>query len=308
MKTLKIGTRASRLAMWQAEHISARLREAHDGLNIELVPITTKGDKVLDVPLYKVGGKGLFIKELEEAMLRGDFDLAVHSMKDVPGIVPAGFELACVPEREDPRDAFLSRTGCSFADLPEGAVVGTSSPRRAAQLLFLRPDLEMRTLRGNVETRIRKMREGEYDAIILAAAGMKRLELADQITELLSPEQFVPAVGQGALSIEIRAGEADLRDLLQPLQHRDSTDRTDAERGFLATVEGGCQVPIAGHARLEGDEIIFDALIAGTRGTPMIRGQERGPRAEARDIGVRLARRLLDEGGREVLQACMLDD
>lgn len=308
MKTLRIGTRASRLALWQAEYISARLRAESPGLEITLVPITTKGDKVLDVPLYKVGGKGLFIKEIEEAMLRGEFDLAVHSMKDVPGIVPPGFDIACVPEREDPRDAFLSRSGVLFRDLPQGAVLGTSSPRRAAQLQFLRPDLQMRTLRGNVETRIRKMRDGEYDAIVLAAAGMKRLELADQITELLAPEYFVPAVGQGALALEILAGETAVRDLLVPLQHRDSTDRTDAERGFLATVEGGCQVPIAGHATLDGDEVVLDALISGPQGSPMIRGEERGPRSEAREVGVRLARRLLDQGGREVLQTCMLNE
>ncbi len=305
MKKIRIGTRASRLALWQANHIADALRQAHPGVETELVTMTTKGDRVLDVPLYKVGGKALFVKEIEEGLAAGSFDLAVHSMKDVPGLIADAFEIACVPEREDPRDALISREGQGFDALPQGAVVGTSSPRRAAQLLHRRPDLQTKVLRGNVETRIRKMREGEYDAILLANAGLLRLELAEQITEVIEPEVLLPAVGQGALAIEIRAGDTATAELVQVLHDRDTGDRVAAERGFLATLEGGCQVPIAGYAVLEGDDVVLEALIADPEGSPVIRGTERGPRSEARDIGVRLANRLLSQGGREILDKCL---
>ncbi|MEW5733249.1 MAG: hydroxymethylbilane synthase [Thermodesulfobacteriota bacterium] len=300
-RTLKIGTRGSPLALWQAKHVAERLAALFPGVASELCIIKTKGDKILDTPLAQVGGKGLFIKEIEDALLSGRADLAVHSMKDVPGEIPQGLTIAAVPEREDPRDAILCRNAEGLADLPRGARVGTSSLRRAAQLLALRPDLVIEPLRGNVGTRLTRLDEGRFDAIVLAAAGVKRLGLAHRVTQFLASEQIVPAVGQGALAIEIREDDPFTAPMAQALHHPDTGDAVAAERAFLSRIGGSCQIPVAAHATLSGDKLFLTALIADLSGAPLLRDSVKGARKDAGALGEDLAQRLMDRGGREIL-------
>lgn len=297
-----IGTRGSKLALWQADYIEQRLREEYPGLSVTQKRVTTKGDRILDVPLAKIGGKGLFTKELEEEMLSGGIDLAVHSLKDMPAKVPDGLVIAAVTKRLDPGDALVSNRFSSFEELPKGARVGTSSLRRRAQLLCARPDLEMLDLRGNVNTRLRKLDEGEYDAIVLAVAGLKRLGFADRIRQVLPREMVLPAVGQGALAIETREDDKETRDMLAFLRDDDTICCTEAERSFLARVEGGCQVPVGVYATAEGDVLKVEAVIASLDGQRFYRGDVNGTRRDAAKLGENLAEKLLDEGGAEILK------
>jgi len=298
---IRIATRQSPLALWQAHYVKDALQAAHPGLEVELVTMVTKGDIILDTPLAKVGGKGLFVKELEVAMLEGRADLAVHSMKDVPVEFPEGLGLVTICEREDPRDAFVSNTYASIDELPQGAVVGTCSLRRQCQLKEARPDLIIKELRGNVGTRLGKLDAGEYDAIILAAAGLKRLELQERIRSFIEPEQSLPAVGQGAVGIECRLDDERLLKLLAPLNHVDTADRVKCERAMNLTLEGGCQVPIGSYALLDGDELWLRALVGEPDGTTIVRGEIRGARQDAESLGIELAHQLLDQGAKEIL-------
>ncbi|MGF1911652.1 hydroxymethylbilane synthase [Vibrio kasasachensis] len=298
---IRIATRKSPLALWQAYYVRDALQAAHPGLEVELVTMVTKGDIILDTPLAKVGGKGLFVKELEVAMLEGRADLAVHSMKDVPVDFPEGLGLVTICEREDPRDAFVSNQYACVDDLPQGAIVGTCSLRRQCQLKEYRPDLVIKELRGNVGTRLGKLDAGEYDAIVLAAAGLKRLKLEERIASFIEPEQSLPAVGQGAVGIECRLDDERLIELLAPLNHTDTADRVKCERAMNITLEGGCQVPIGSYSLLEGDNLWLRALVGEPDGTEMVRGEIRGPRAQAEEMGVKLANQLLDAGAREIL-------
>ncbi len=301
-KIFRIATRQSPLALWQAHYVQQRLMAAHPGLRVELVPMVTKGDVILDTPLAKVGGKGLFVKELELAMLEDRADLAVHSMKDVPVAFPEGLGLVTICEREDPRDAFVSNHYDSLDALPQGAVVGTSSLRRQSQISERRPDLVIRSLRGNVGTRLSKLDAGEYDAIILAAAGLKRLELESRIRQPLPAEISLPAVGQGAVGIECRLDDSELINLLQALNHDDTAVCVKAERAMNTRLEGGCQVPIGSFALLEGDKLWLRGLVGAPDGSVMVRGERRGPRAEAEAMGISLAEELLGKGARDILR------
>ncbi|EEX67261.1 MULTISPECIES: hydroxymethylbilane synthase [Vibrio] len=298
---IRIATRQSPLALWQANYVKDALMAAHPGLQVELVTMVTRGDVILDTPLAKVGGKGLFVKELEVAMLEGRADLAVHSMKDVPVDFPEGLGLVTICEREDPRDAFVSNTYAKIDDLPSGAVVGTCSLRRQCQLKSARPDLVIKELRGNVGTRLSKLDAGEYDAIILAAAGLKRLGLESRIRNFIEPEQSLPAVGQGAVGIECRLDDQRVRELLAPLNHTDTADRVRCERAMNLTLQGGCQVPIGSYALLEGDHIWLRALVGEPDGSQIVRGEIRGPRSEAEQLGITLAEQLLEQGAKEIL-------
>ncbi len=300
---IRIATRKSPLAMWQAEHVAAALKAAHPGIRVELLGMSTQGDKILDTPLAKIGGKGLFVKELEQGMLEGSADIAVHSMKDVPVELPQGLHLPVIMEREDPRDAFVSNDYASLDELPRGARVGTSSLRRQCQLMARRPDLELLPLRGNVNTRLRKLDEGEYDAIILAAAGLIRLEFGGRIRAFIEPEQSLPAIGQGAVGIECRADDERVNALIAPLHHADTASRVLAERAMNNRLEGGCQVPIAGHALLEGDELWLRGLVGSVDGKVIVRGEIRGHRDQAETLGVTLAERLLADGADEILKS-----
>lgn len=300
---LRIATRSSPLALWQANDVKQRLEAIHANLTVELLPIKTKGDKILDTPLAKIGGKGLFIKELEEAMLAGMADIAVHSMKDVPMELPPGFELPVICERDDPRDAFVSNDFDTLNDLPQGARLGTSSLRRQSQMQALRPDLEIISLRGNVQTRLGRLDEGRFDAILLAAAGLRRLELTERIRSSIAPEQCLPAVGQGAVGIECREGDEKVKAILASLNHTDTWDRVVAERAMNRRLEGGCQVPIAGYAELEGDTIWLRGLVASEDGTVVYTAEGRAPRQEAEALGVRIAEDLLSQGAGDILQA-----
>ncbi len=295
---LRIGTRKSKLALWQANFVKEKLEER--GHTVELVLITTTGDKILDAPLAKIGGKGLFVKEIEEALLRGDIDLAVHSLKDVPMVLPEGLTLGAITERENPFDVLLSRDGKSLEDLPSGARVGTSSLRRQVQIKRRRPDLRVEVLRGNVDTRIRKMEEGLYDAIVLAYAGVKRMGLEDKIVQVL--EDFIPAVGQGSLAIEIREEDERVRSAIAFLDHRESRLRAECERAFLRELQGGCQVPIGAHAWVKGNTLKLKAFISDLKGERFIEGYEEGRLEEAQEIGKRLAKRLLERGGEAILK------
>ncbi|WP_154173090.1 hydroxymethylbilane synthase [Vibrio metoecus] len=299
---IRIATRQSPLALWQANYVKDALMAAHPGLQVELVTMVTRGDVILDTPLAKVGGKGLFVKELEVAMLEGRADLAVHSMKDVPVDFPEGLGLVTICEREDPRDAFVSNTYAKIDDLPSGAVVGTCSLRRQCQLKAARPDLVIKELRGNVGTRLSKLDAGEYDAIILAAAGLKRLGLESRIRNFIEPEQSLPAVGQGAVGIECRLDDQRVRELLVPLNHTDTADRVRCERAMNLTLQGGCQVPIGSYALLDGDEIWLRALVGEPDGSQIVRGEIRGPRSEAEQLGITLAEQLLEQGAKEILE------
>ncbi|MCL6238716.1 hydroxymethylbilane synthase [Acinetobacter sp. ANC 5033] len=303
MNILKIATRQSPLALWQAEHIRARLEALHANLKVELVTFVTQGDKILDTPLAKIGGKGLFVKELEAALLDGRADLAVHSMKDVPMALPEGLSLAVICEREDPLDAFVSNTYNSFDDLPQGAKVGTSSLRRKCQILKQRPDLEIMDLRGNVGTRLSKLDAGNYDAIILASAGLKRLGLAERIRHTLEPVVSLPAVGQGALGLECRSQDQTVLDLILPLMHTETNACVRAERAFNAYLEGGCQVPIAGYATLENGQIHLEGRVGSVDGQTLLKAQQVGLPEQAEQLGVKLAQDLLAQGAGEILKA-----
>jgi len=300
---LVLGTRGSKLAVCQSEWVQARLKELAPDVDVTLRRIQTSGDKILDVPLAKIGGKGLFVKEIEEALLRGDIDLAVHSMKDVPAELQPGLALLCVPRREDPRDALISRDARSFKDLPRGARIGTSSLRRQAQLLRARPDFKIEMLRGNLDTRLRKLREGQYDAIVLAAAGLRRLGWAQEITELLDFDICLPAIGQGALGIEGREDDDVVRSLLSGLEHHETRTTVLAERALLRRLQGGCQVPIAAHASISGARLSIDALVAGLDGKDIVRERAEGTAEEAESLGVRVGERVLARGGDKILQS-----
>lgn len=301
MDKITIATRGSKLALWQAHHISALLKDLNPGLEVELLKIKTKGDKILDVPLAKIGGKGLFVKEIEEALLDGRADLAVHSMKDVPTELPEGLIIGVIPEREDRTDTLLSVQYDGLDQLPQGAKVGTSSLRRQAQLMSLRPDLNIESLRGNLDTRVGKLMDGMYDAIIVATAGLKRLEISAPKHEILEPPKFIPAVAQGALGIEYREDRSEIAEILSPLIHQDSRDQVLGERGFLTGLEGGCQVPIASFADLDGETIRITGFLADVDGTNPIKEEISGPRAQAFELGLKLARTVLDKGGKEIL-------
>ena len=300
---LRIATRRSRLALWQAEHVKQCLTALHAGLAIELLPMSTRGDELLEVRLDKVGGKGLFVKELESALEEGRADLAVHSMKDVPAQLPPGFVLAAILEREDPRDAFVSSRHASLGALPQGARVGTSSLRRAAQVAARHPGLQLHTLRGNVETRLAKLDRGEYDAILLAAAGLKRLGLGARIRSLLSPEESLPAPGQAALGIECRDGRADLLRLLAPLEHAASSACVRAERAVSLALGGSCTLPLGAYAELQGARLRLRALVAAPDGTRTARVECEGPAAEPEALGAQAAAELRARGADEILAA-----
>ncbi len=305
---LRIATRRSKLALWQAEHVRDLLRRRHPGLEVELVTFTTRGDKILDAPLARVGGKGLFVKELEEALLDGRADLAVHSMKDVPVELPGGLEIGTILPREDPRDALVLPGGGGLDDLPEGARVGTSSLRRRCQLARLRPDLEILDLRGNVDTRLRRLDEGAFDAIVLAAAGLRRLGLEARISQALPPEQLMPAIAQGAIGIEHRIDDTATRDLLAPLGDPDTACRVGAERALNATLQGGCQVPIAGHAELGHGVIVLRGLVGRPDGSEMVQGVISGRPEDAEELGRVLGEDLLGRGAAEILRELMPGD
>ena len=298
---LRIATRKSLLALWQAEYVKAELEKYHPGLMVELVPLTSRGDKILDVPLAKVGGKGLFVKELEQALLAGEADIAVHSMKDVPMEFPEGLGLSVICPREDARDAFVSNRYPSLDDVPAGAVIGTSSLRRQCQLLANRPDLQVKFLRGNVQTRLQKLDDGEYDAIILAAAGLIRLELKDRIRAYITPEQSLPAGGQGAVGIECRMDDAMTIALIKPLHHQTTAEQVLAERAMNRRLQGGCQVPIACYAIHRNDQLWLRGLVGAPDGGRMIFDEISGPVADAEKIGIELAERLLAAGADEIL-------
>ncbi len=303
IREIRIATRKSALALWQADYVKARLEQAHPGLTVTLVPMVSRGDKLLDSPLSKIGGKGLFVKELENALLDNEADIAVHSMKDVPMDFPEGLGLFCICEREDPRDAFVSNTFKSLEALPAGSIVGTSSLRRQTQLLARRPDLQIRFLRGNVNTRLAKLDAGEYDAIILAAAGLIRLGFEDRITDSISIEDSLPAGGQGAVGIECRSADAEIHQLLAPLHHHDTAVRVTAERALNKHLNGGCQVPIACYAVLEGEQLWLRGLVGEPDGGRLLNAQARAPQAEAERLGVEVAEALLRQGADQILKA-----
>jgi len=300
-KHIKIGTRGSLLATTQSTWVKNQIEAQHPDLSVELVKIITKGDKILDVPLAKVGGKGLFVKEIEEALLRKDVDLAVHSMKDVPSELPEELHLGIIPPRENPYDAFIANQFASFTDLPKGATVGTSSLRRRSQLAALRPDLEIVDLRGNLDTRLRKLDEGQFQAIILAAAGLNRLDMSSRATGYFSAKEMLPAVGQGALGLELRKDDDELLEALSFLNDDTTAVAVAAERGFLYRLEGGCQVPIGAFAEVQNGEVELTGLVASIDGQVVLKESIKGPNDEARQLGTQLANKLLDMGAREIL-------
>ena len=300
--TLRIATRKSPLALWQAEHVKTRLMEAHEGLNVELVTFTTNGDKILDTPLAKIGGKGLFVKELETALLEGKADIAAHSIKDVPMEFPEGLFLSTILEREEPCDALVSNTCDSVQNLPEGAIVGTCSLRRKSQLLSKRPDLIIKDLRGNVNSRLEKLDKGDYDAIVLACAGLVRLDMEKRIKQRISSSWILPAVGQGAVGLEARVGDEETLKLLSVLQHDDTADRIIAERALNKRLQGGCQVPIASYAMLDGDTLHLQALVGEPDGSLIVQGDISGHRNDGEQLGEKLADDLLSRGAKEILE------
>ncbi|MBN6059274.1 hydroxymethylbilane synthase [Aggregatibacter actinomycetemcomitans] len=301
-KSLKIATRQSPLALWQANYVKDLLQQLYPDLNVELVPMVTKGDVILDSPLVKIGGKGLFVKELENALLNKEADIAVHSMKDVPMQFPEGLGLAVICKREDPRDAFVSNSYRTLAELPQGAVVGTSSLRRQCQLKTLRPDLEIRSLRGNVGTRLSKLDNGDYDAIILASAGLIRLGLAERIASFIDVEQSLPAAGQGAVGIECRTDDVAVQQLLAPLADAETTSCVLAERAMNNRLQGGCQVPIGGYAVLRDGELYLRALVGSVDGSTIIRAEGKSAVENADVLGVQIAEQLLAQGADKILQ------
>lgn len=303
---VRIATRKSALALWQAEYVKAQLEKFHENISVELVPMTTKGDIILDTPLAKVGGKGLFVKELEVAMLENRADIAVHSMKDVPVEFPEGLGLEVICPREDPRDAFVSNTINNFESLPQGAIVGTSSLRRQCQIKALRPDLDIRDLRGNVNTRLKKLDNGEYDAIILAAAGLIRLEMPERIKEFIEPEVMLPANGQGAVGIECRTDDAYIKALLKPLECNETRIRVLAERAMNKALEGGCQVPIGSYAELQTTNnqhtLHLRGLVGAVDGSKILHSEVNGPVENAEELGEQLAQALLSQGADKILK------
>lgn len=298
---LKIGTRQSLLALWQSNFIAGELRKEYPNCEVTLKKIVTKGDRILDVPLAQIGGKGLFTKEIEEELLDGTVDLAVHSLKDMPTVLPEGLCLTVITSRANVGDAFVSNKYNSFAELPHGAVLGTSSLRRRAQLLAARPDLKIVDLRGNVDTRLRKLDEGNMDAIILAAAGLQRLGHGDRIKEIIPTSVCLPAVGQGALAIECRTDNTEVREMLAFLNDKATKQATDAERAFLGLVEGGCQVPIGVHAEVQDNEIKIEAIIASLDGSTVLRNTISGDAEKAVELGQKLGHQMLSEGGQDIL-------
>ncbi|UYZ85180.1 hydroxymethylbilane synthase [Entomomonas sp. E2T0] len=302
-RTIRIATRKSALALWQAEYVKTRLEAFHPNINVELVPMVSKGDKLLDSPLAKIGGKGLFVKELETALLENEADIAVHSMKDVPMDFPEGLGLYCICEREDPRDAFVSNHFNSIDELPKGAIVGTSSLRRQAQLLTYRPDLTIHFLRGNVNTRLAKLDANEYDGIILAAAGLIRLELANRIRSYIPVEMSLPAVGQGAVGIEARTTDTELHELLKPLHHQQTALCVTTERAMNKHLNGGCQVPIAGYALLNNDQLYLRGLVAQPDGQKVLTAEFSAPISQAVQLGIKTAETLLSLGANDILKA-----
>ncbi len=299
---IRIGTRGSRLAIVQCEWVRDRIRKHDPSAEVELVRIKTKGDKILDSPLSKIGGKGLFVKEIEEALLARKIDLAVHSMKDVPAELPKGLILTAYPKREDPRDALVSLGHLALAELPRAARLGTSSLRRAAQVLFRRPDLQIVPLRGNVDTRLKKLESGALDAVILAAAGMTRLGLRKEISRILEANEVLPAVGQGALGLEVRKDNHAIIHLLSALNDTPTAAAVQAERAFLERLEGGCQVPIAGFARFEGTTLVLEGMVAEVDGSRLLRDEIRGTAEKAEAMGIALAERLIEGGAGEILR------
>jgi hydroxymethylbilane synthase len=298
---IKIGTRGSKLALTQSNMIREMILTQHPDIHVELVIIKTKGDKITDSPLSKIGGKGLFVKEIEEALLDKKVDIAVHSIKDVPAILPPGLNIPIYPERENPADAFLSIKYRRFTDLPQGARVGTGSLRRSSQLLNKRPDLEIVAIRGNVDTRIKRLEAGEFDAIILAAAGLNRLGLSSKITELLSPPEYIPAVGQGALGIEVRGNDIECSRLLEFLNHNETAIAVRAERAFLHRLEGGCQVPIGAYAFIDKEKIVINGMVSDLTGGMVIRASLKGGIENPEQTGKTLAEQLLDMGADKIL-------
>jgi len=299
---IRIGTRKSQLALWQANWLKTELEEKHPGLEAELIEFHTTGDKITDVALAQIGGQGLFTKELELALLEDKTDLAVHSLKDLPTVLPDGLGIYAYSPREDPRDALLSLKGYKIDDLPAGAVVGTSSLRRRAQLLAYRPDLKVKDLRGNLNTRLEKLRYGGFEAIILAAAGVKRLGLEQYVTQFISPETLLPAVGQGIIAVEARETSVWVRDLLKPVNDLNSLLAAEAERSFMQTVEGGCQVPMGALARVRGDELNLQGFVASLDGQKVLRAEVLGATVKARELGVKLGQNLLQAGAEQILQ------
>ena len=302
-KHIIIATRSSKLALWQAEWVKAQIQLHFPEVTVELSLIKTKGDKILDTPLAKIGGKGLFVKELETAMLNNEADIAVHSLKDVPVELPKGLAISVYTKRETPNDAFVSNHFSDFSELPNGAIVGTSSLRRMAQLKKIRPDIELKSLRGNVITRLSKLDSGDYDAIILAAAGLIRLELKERITRLLDVDISLPAIGQGVVCIETRTNDEAIMALLAPLKDSETKVTVQAERALLCRLNGGCQVPLAGYATLSENTIQLTGLIASLDGKQIIKKSIQGPTQEAETLGITLAEDLLNSGGREILES-----
>ncbi len=302
-QTIRIATRKSPLAMWQAEHVAAELKKAHPGIRVELLGMSTKGDRILDAPLAKIGGKGLFVKELEQGMLEGTADIAVHSMKDVPVELPDGLHLPIIMQREDPRDAFVSNKYSSLEELPQGACVGTSSLRRQSQLSERRPDLVIKPLRGNVNTRLAKLDAGEFDAIILASAGLIRLEFGERIASFITAEQSLPAIGQGAVGIECRVDDERINTLLTPLHHEDTAICVRAERAMNHRLNGGCQVPIAGYAELQNGKVHMRGLVGEPDGSHILRAEAQGDAAETEQLGTQVADELLGNGADRILKA-----
>ncbi len=301
-KEIRIGTRASALALWQAEWVKSELEKKYPGMTVSLTKIKTTGDKILDVPLAQVGGKGLFVKEIEEAMLANEIDIAVHSMKDVPTLFPDGLHLSCITKREDARDALLTRNNMKFKDLPQGATIGTSSLRRQAQLMSVRPDFKIQQLRGNVDTRLRKLKEGQFDAIILAAAGVRRLGLAENVSEYLDPAISLPAIGQGALGIECRVDDRELNDLIAFFNHQDTRTCVTGERALLRRLEGGCQVPIACYGQMMNGKLHLIGLVGSVDGKRIIKETIEGEADKAEKLGVTLAEKLLSKGADVILR------
>ena len=301
-KIIKIGTRGSKLALWQANWVKSALKAGHPSLSVELVAIKTKGDKILDVPLAKVGGKGLFVKEIEDALLNGRIDLAVHSMKDMPAEIPDGLCIGAIPKRETPQDVLISREGLLLSQLKQNARIGTSSLRRTAQLLHARPDLVVLPLRGNLDTRLKKLETENFDAIILAAAGVKRLGLEHRITEYLDEKVMLPAVGQGALCIEIRENDPEVKSIIALLEHHQTRTVVLGERAFLNRLEGGCQVPIAAHGKIEKSAFTLCGLVASVDGTTVIRETLSGHKDSSEVIGVKLADRLAEMGAKTIME------
>lgn len=298
----RIGTRGSQLALWQANWVKARIENDFPDVRAEIVKIKTTGDQIVDRPLAMVGGKGLFVKEIEKALFEGNIDLAVHSMKDMPGDLPDGLCIGAVPVREDPRDVLVSRDNIPLSDLPPGSKIGTSSLRRASQIKHVRPDLEIASIRGNLGTRLGKLEAGEFDAVVLAAAGIIRLGMKEKITQYLEPATMLPAVGQGALCIETRTDDPDMTRLMKALDCTDTRIPVMAERAFLKKLEGSCHIPVAGFGTVENDEIILSGLVASEDGTRVIKETSRGPVASPEALGTALAQKLLDRGADKILR------